>query len=144
MIHLIRNNRYIIKYPIAKEFIKFCIVGLSNLVIDMAGYYVLTRFAHLYYIIAGVISFTIAVTWSFYINSKWTFKVEKDTSWNRYIKFIVANLISMIISLSLLFMAVDILGWHDMMAKLVSAVFVAMLNFSINKYWTFGTRRDVG
>lgn len=137
----LRKNKIIIKYPIIKEFIKFCLVGMTNLVIDMSVYYFLTRFLHLYYIVAGCISFVISVTWSFYINRKWTFRMAHDDSSSRYFKFFGANFISIVINLTLLYLMVDFWHWHDITAKLITTVIVAFVNFSLNKYWTF-SRED--
>ncbi|MBI5766025.1 GtrA family protein [Candidatus Falkowbacteria bacterium] len=125
------------KYPIAKEFIKFCLVGLTNLAIDMSGYWIFTRIFHIYYILAAVFSFFIAVSWSFLINRRWTFRHDGKNIKEQYVKFIVANLISMAINLSLLYILVDYAGFHDLGAKLLTAFMVAFFNFSLNKSWTF-------
>ena len=142
MIKFIRQkfNQIIIfkKYPVAKEFIKFCLVGFSNLILDMSGYWIFTRVFHLYYILAAVLSFSIAVTWSFFVNRRWTFRRRGSGFAGQYFKFIAANLISMALNLSLLYLFVDYGGLHDLLAKLISSFFVAFVNFTINKFWTFG------
>ncbi len=125
------------KYPIAKEFIKFCLVGLTNLAIDMSGYWIFTRIFHIYYILAAVFSFFIAVSWSFFINRRWTFRHGGKNVREQYIKFIVANIISMALNISSLFIFVKYFGFHDLAAKLLSTFIVAFVNFTLNKIWTF-------
>ncbi|MFA5029388.1 MAG: GtrA family protein [Patescibacteria group bacterium] len=125
------------RYMIAKEFIKFCLIGLTNLFVDMSVYWLLTRFFHFYYLLAAIFSFVVAVTWSFYLNRHWTFRhQEKDLS-RQYIKFFIANLISIFINLSLFYVLVDYWHFYDLLAKFLAAMIVAFLNFSLNKFWTF-------
>ena len=141
MISIIKNkigNHFIFKkYPITKEFIKFCLVGLTNLLIDISVYWFLTRWLNLYYLLAAVGSFVVAVTWSFFINQKWTFRYQGNDLRLKYIKFFVANFISMILSLCLLYVLVDIIGLFDILSKFLVAVVVAFVNFGLNKFWTF-------
>jgi len=136
------------KYPITKEFTKFCMVGLTNLVVDMVFYLLFTRFFHLYYIFAAIISFVFAVSWSFFINRRWTFRHQEKDLFTQYIKFVIANLVGLLINLLLLWIFVDFIGLHDLAAKLIVTVIVSFVNFMLNKLWTFRksvdlTSRDV-
>lgn len=133
----IRNINFFICYPIAKEFIKFCFVGVTNLAVDILVYWFLTRAVDLYYFYAAVLSFVVAVTWSFLINRRWTFRHQGSDLGGQYIKFFVANLISMAINLSLFYLFVDYLNVYDLLAKALVAIIVVFFNFSLNKFWTF-------
>ena len=137
IIDSIRNINFFLRYPIAKEFIKFCFVGVTNLAVDIVVYWFLTRALDLYYFYAAVVSFCVAVTWSFLVNRRWTFRHRGSDLGGQYLKFFVANVISMIINLSLFYIFVDYLLVHDLLSKVVVAVIVVFFNFSINKFWTF-------
>ena len=134
----------IVKYPIVKEFIIFCSIGLTNLAVDFSVYIFLTRVVHLYYIVAAIISFVVAVTWSFYANKKWTFKYSGGNLRLVYIKFFIANSISIIFNLLIFYGFVEY--WHvwDLLAKFLSSVVASFLNFSINKFWSFRIKESPG
>jgi putative flippase GtrA len=125
------------KYPVTKEFVKFCLVGFTNLLIDIFVYWLLTRWLGFYYLLAATMSFAVAVSWSFYFNRRWTFRHLHHNILRQYLKFFVANAISLFANLSLFFLLVDLLALYDLLAKLLVAVIVAFLNFSLNKFWTF-------
>ena len=112
-------------------------VGFTNLFIDILIYWLLTRIAHWQYLLAAVCSFTVAVSWSFFINRRWTFRHQEPDLHLQYAKFFMANCVSLVFNLSLLYFFVDFCGLHDLLAKLVTAFFVAFLNFALNRFWTF-------
>lgn len=122
---------------LTKQFIKFCLVGLTNLVVQLCFYFILTRFFHLYYIIAAVLAFIVAVTWSFYINKKWTFKQTDNDHKDQYVKFFIANSLIAVISISLLSLFVEKFGIHDLLSQFLASVICAIINFTINRFWTF-------
>ena len=125
------------RYPIAKEFVKFCLVGFLNLLVDMSVYWIATRIFGLFYILAAVLAFIVAVTFSFFINRSWTFRYQGTDLKLRYARFFVANLIAIAINLILLYLLVDIVGIYDIWAKLIITVVMSFFNFSLNKFWTF-------
>ena len=138
MIKRLRKLSIFKKYPIGKQYIKFCLVGIINFSVDFVIYFVLTRFFRFYYLLASFFSFVLAVTVSFYGNSRWTFRGScGNNQTSSYFKFFVANSISMAISLVFFYVLVDFLGWHDLWAKLMVNVAVSVLNFCLNKFWTF-------
>ena len=79
----------------------------------------------------------VAVTWSFYINKKWTFKLNDGDHREQYLKFFLANSLIAIISIGLLSLFVERFGIHDMVAQLIAAVICAVINFALNRFWTF-------
>ncbi|MEK7653523.1 MAG: GtrA family protein [Patescibacteria group bacterium] len=138
------NNFYLFqKYPVSKQFVKFCLVGTSNMILDILVYWFLTRIFNLFYLLAAVCSFIVAVSWSFYFNRRWTFRHLTGNPTNQYLKFFVANAVSMVLNLFLFFLLVDVFKVYDLLAKLMVAVIVAFFNFSLNKWWTF-RKSDVG
>ncbi|MDO8669176.1 MAG: GtrA family protein [Candidatus Buchananbacteria bacterium] len=128
------------KYPITKQFVKFCLVGSTNMVIDISVYWFLTRVFNIYYILAAFLSFVLAVTWSFFINRRWTFRHGGKDTTSQYVKFFAVNTVVMILNLSFLFILVDWLDLYDLAVKLLAAIVFSLVNFSFNKLWTFRAR----
>jgi len=134
------DNFYLFhKYPVTKQFVKFCLVGFTNMAIDILVYWFFTRLFNIYYILASVLSFVVAVTWSFFMNRRWTFRYNGLDMTSQYVKFFVVNISVMVLNLSFLFILVDWFGVYDLLAKLMTAVVLAIVNFSVNKLWTFRT-----
>ncbi len=110
---------------------------MGNVFLDIGFYWFLTRICHLQYLLAALCSFIIVVSWSFYINRKWTFRHTGTDLRRQYIKFFTANSISAALNLTLLFLTVDYLNIYDLLAKIIVSVTVGLFNFSLNKAWTF-------
>ncbi len=127
----------IAKFPLVWQFFKFCSVGITNLAIYLGIYWLLTRLLHWHYLPASAVSFAIAVTWSFYLNLKWTFMGHGGNRRQQYVKFIIANLICLGLNLLLLKFFIDSLKIYDLIAQLLQSVIVAFFNFGINRFWTF-------
>jgi len=130
------------RLPLMKEFIKFCLVGLTNLAVDFFVYWLLTRFFNWYYLLAAVASFLVAVSWSFFLNKRWTFRHRGGNLSRLYVKFFLANAVSIIFNLGLLYILVDFFNLHDLLAKLSASAIVAGFNFSLNRFWTFRRGTD--
>jgi putative flippase GtrA len=131
------NKLYLFqKFPFIKQLIKFFLVGTSNTALDFIVYIVLTRIFHVYYLIATTISFIVAVTWSFYLNRRWTFRVKRGLI-PQYGAFFLVNTAVMLLNVGLLYVFVDYLKVDDLLAKLGITLILGILNFTVNKFWTF-------
>ena len=131
------DDFYIIrKFPVLKQLIKFFLVGASNTALDFVIYIILTRVFHLYYLIAATISFIVAVTWSFTLNRSWTFKVKRGLA-TQYPIFFLVNFGVLLLNNGILYLLVDYSRVNDLLAKLLASLILGIINFTINKLWTF-------
>jgi putative flippase GtrA len=124
-----------------KMLLKFALVGLSGVGINMAVYmYLIALNTH--YLFAAVCSFGVAVTNNFAWNAVWTFKgraQDKSVS-KKYVSFLVISTINLGINLLLLQFLAGRAG--AALAQLVSIAVVSGLNFLLNYLITFGEKRS--
>jgi len=120
-----------------KKFIKFCLVGVSNTLIDYGIYFLLTRGFSLHYLLANFFSFSLAATWSFFWNKYWTFKNYQRGIFSQYLKFFLVSLGGLFWSSLFLYFFVQILNLYDLISKILVIIIVVFWNFFLNKYWTF-------
>lgn len=92
-------------YRVLRQYAKFCLIGFTNLGVDLCIYWALTRHIAFFdnlQIAAHVISFSIAVTNSYIWNTIWVFKAGRAHSRRkeatRFGKFLVVNVIGLLIS----------------------------------------------
>lgn len=123
-------------HALAEQFIKFCLVGFSNLVIDFSVYFFATRVFHLYFVLANVCSFAVAISWSFWLNKRWTFRND-NRDYRQYLKFFIINVSGMLWQTTLLYLLVTVWRWHDLLAKGLAVVIVTFWNFSLSRWWAF-------
>ena len=134
-------RKYILKFPSLKQFVKFSFVGVINTSIDFVIYLALTRLIYwfaVYYLVANAISFSLAVTNSFILNKRWTFKdLNKEQLHLKYFKFFLVNIFSLIIVEILLFLLVNKFGIYDLFAKVIVLLYYVVSNFLLSKFWVF-------
>lgn len=122
------------------SFIKYAIVGCLGLVVDLGLFYLLHEVLDVNYLISNIVSSSLAVLHNFILNSFITFKV-RDKLVQRFVSFYLVALIGMGVSSGILALMIDVLMLHSMFSKAVSVFIVAILQYFINKKWTFGEKK---
>ncbi len=138
-----------IQRPGLRQFVKFCLIGLTSMVIDVGIARYLTYEMQYHWILAQVISFALAVTNGFVWNSLWTFRGLGSGSRHAiYLKFVGVNVLGLLFNLIIMkgvFFAFTghIINQgnpdktHWAIAKGIAIVLVAIWNFQANKHYTF-------
>lgn len=124
----------------AKQFMQFALVGVSNTLISLGIYYLLLHF-NVYYIIAHVVGFLISVLNSFFWNSRFVFRRQTHKK-IAFFKTLISYGVTFLLSTSLLYLMVDIIGVPDKIAPIINMFITTPLNFLLNKFWAFGKKKD--
>jgi putative flippase GtrA len=119
---------------------KFCAVGASGYVVNLAVYVALLRGAGLHYLSAAVASFGFAVTNNYALNRLWTFRALRGHVYFQGLRFLVVSLVSLGGNLLVLRALVG-LGAEKVLGQAIAIVLVTPLSFVGNKLWAF--RRPV-
>jgi len=138
--NFISQMKIFIDRKTGRQFIYFCIIGGINTALDFGVYILLTRsssFFKEYFFIANIISFSIAVTNSYILNRRYTFKSNNGNIRSEYTKFIIVNIFGVIFNTLILVFMVDTFGIHDLIAKAIAVGVVLFWNFYMNRRWTF-------
>jgi putative flippase GtrA len=115
---------------------KFCAVGASGYLVNLAVYALLLRGAGLHYLLAATGSFLVAVTNNYTWNRVWTFRGQRGHVAYQGLRFLVVSTIALAANLMLLYGLVS-LGVGELPAQAVAIVLVTPLNFVGNKLWSF-------
>lgn len=117
------------------EFLKFGIVGLMNTIISIVIYWVLLRL-NINFLVANIISYSLGVINSYYFNSRWVFSSTNERR-STLLKFIIVNLIVLVITTNILKLLVDSININPYLAQLFTVAIGMVINFILNKFWTF-------
>lgn len=116
---------------------RFCAVGASGFVVNLAVYALLLRGAGVHYLLAAAGSFLVAVTSNYTWNRLWTFRRERGHVGYQGLRFLIVSTIALAANLLVLFLLVE-LGIGKLPAQAAAIVLVTPLNFIGNKLWSFG------
>jgi putative flippase GtrA len=115
---------------------KFCTVGASGYVVNLAVYTLLLRGAGFHYLLAATGSFLVAVTSNYTWNRLWTFRGQRGHVGYQGLRFFVVSTIALGANLLVLYLLVHS-GVGKVIAQAIAIVLVTPLNFVGNKLWSF-------
>jgi len=123
-----------------EQLLKFCVVGASGYVVNLAVYTLLLDVVGFNYISAAVGSFLVAVTNNYGWNRIWTFRAHRGGVAYQGMRFFIVSTIALLANLAVLHFLVT-LGLGEVVAQAIAIVLVTPVNFVGNKLWSFGPRR---
>jgi putative flippase GtrA len=118
---------------------KFCTVGASGYVVNLAVYATLLAL-DVHYLVAAVCSFLVAVTNNYLWNRLWTFRHQRGHLVFQGVRFLVVSTIALGANLAFL-SALVALGMPKLPAQAIAIALVMPWNFVANKLWSFRRRR---
>lgn len=121
---------------IARQFVKFGIVGIANTFISLLIYYALIYFKT-NYILANTIGFIVSVINAYYWNNKFVFKKSAERNLKPLIKCFISYGITYLLITMMLVVLVKNLGLSEIIAPIINLLITIPLNFLLNKFWTF-------
>lgn len=116
------------------QFVKFCLVGVSNTAISLIVYYIFVLINKDLYILGNAVGFVVSVLNSYFLNSKFVFKKE-DERVKTVVKTFIAYGTNLIIGTVLLYLFVDICHISEFIAPLLNLIITIPLNYILNKFW---------
>ena len=119
---------------------KFCTVGASGYVVNLAVYTVLLYAAGFDYRLAATFSFLVAVSNNYTWNRLWTFRGQRGHVAYQGMRFLIVSVVAYVANL-LWLSALVTLGMHKVAAQALAIILVTPLNFLGNKLWSFRRER---
>jgi dolichol-phosphate mannosyltransferase len=119
---------------------KFCVVGASGYLINLAVYAVLLRGFDVHYLLAATGSFLVAVTNNYLLNRVWTFRDDRGHLAYQGLRFLVVSTVALLANLAALHFLIEG-GVGKLLAQAIAIVLVTPLNFVGNKLWSFSSTR---
>lgn len=116
------------------QFVKFCIVGISNTAISLAIYYIFVLVNKELYILGNVCGFIVSVLNSYFWNSRFVFK-KRDEKGKTLVKTFLAYGTNLLVGTGMLYLLINALKLSEYIAPLINLVVTIPLNFVLNKFW---------
>jgi dolichyl-phosphate beta-glucosyltransferase len=126
-----------------RTFIKYCLVGVIVTSVDFAIFALCFYEFRFGSIGAKLLAFSCAVIVSYALNRTWTFRNRDRKVRQQFSKFLTVSLVGAGLSTLGIYVQIDALAIHPLLANGITSVLVLLWNFLANKHWTFrvGKRR---
>lgn len=124
---------YLEKYH---SFFLYCLIGLSGATLDFLAFLFLSYVVGINETIAGPSTNIVGIVNNFVWNTLFNFKT-RDKYWLRFFLFLLIGGVGIIITAGIMYVFHDILGIDGRIVKAASIVFIAIVQYFLNKNITY-------
>lgn len=119
-----------------RQFFWYSIIGFSGVTLDFLVFYFLNHELGIHHQVANLASVSIGITNNFILNAFFNFRMT-DRLFTRYLKFLTVGLLGLLLSSILLYVQIDVFSIRPLIAKIVTIGFVVVIQFTLNKKFSF-------
>lgn len=126
------------------RFVRFAVVGLSGVFVDMPIFWALTRFAHVHDLVAILPAYAAATVWNFTLNDMWTFRDRGERTsrarLTRLGKYALVSLPPLAYRMATYWPLKELSNVQYMTAYAIAIAVGMVWNFGVNFLWTWRKR----
>ncbi len=126
------------------RFVRFALVGLSGVLVDMPIFWALYNYTSLPDLIAILPAYAAATVWNFALNDAWTFRDRREHTRRskliRFAKYALVSLPPLAYRLAVYWPLKELSGLQYMLAYTVAIIVGMAWNFGVNFLWTWRKR----
>ena len=119
------------------QFIKFCVVGGTGVVVDFGITFLFKEKLKLNKYIANSLGFMAAASTNYLLNRWWTFRSHDTEVAQQYVQFVGISAIGLILNNIIIYLLNDKARLNFYLSKLIAIGLVTLWNFFMNYYLTF-------
>lgn len=125
------------------ELIKFGFWGAVSTGINLLLFYLFIFFG-MPYIVSNVVSYIIAVIFSYVFNNRFVFKETKDKESTKQLKYFTVRAISIAVDSIILAFLHETIGLPLMVSKILDSVVIILSTYIVSKFWIFTRKKNDG
>lgn len=123
---------------------RFIVIGGICFSVNLVVLYVGTDLLGWHYMMSMLLSIMVANTLGWLLNHHWTFSPSGLRWWTEYGRYMSVCISSSLIGALLMVFAVSLIGVHYLLANVVIAVLMLLVNFWAHRDWSFASSRVKG
>ena len=131
-------------YKKYKEAIDYLFWGGVAFVLSMVLFYLFANVMQIYEQVANILSWIICVIFTYMTNRIFVFQSKVKgikNVFNEFKDFVTARLLTLVMENVILFVMIDLLTIHNMIAKLAGQFVVIVTNYILSKLWIFKKKK---
>ena len=129
-----------------KETITYVIFGGLTTLVNYAVYYLFYKFTMVDPVVYNIIAWVVAVLFAFITNKLFVFEsrtFKADVLFTELASFVGARLLSLIFETAFIALTVKVFNMNELIAKIITAVFVIIFNYFASKFFIFKNKPSV-
>lgn len=122
---------------ISREVFFYLVFGVLTTVVNIISFAILSRMFGIGTVVSNVIAWFLSVLFAYVTNRRWVFLSTGGNVFREMLVFFSGRLCTGVLDTLVMFITVDLLGWNDLMMKIISNIIVIILNYIISKFFVF-------
>ena len=133
-----RGVKILLRFMEPKRFMKFCIVGITGVGVNIGLYLLLTRGLMIFYLLSSALAIEVSILSNFTLNNFWTFRGRtSQTFLQRMIRFNLICIAGAAINVAILAVLHGRFGFSDVVSQLIGIGAATLWNYGLNITWTW-------
>ena len=134
-----------LRFRQSEEFIRFALVGLSGLLVNLGSYVLLTRKMGLNIALASPVAIELSILSNYFLNDVWTFKHRRVTipAYRKLFRFHVAAALAGSLNYLVFLTLVYYMHVYDILTNVIGISIGMLVNYSLNSIWTWHRSRPM-
>lgn len=129
-----------------REIILYLVAGVLTTIVNIISYHIFCNIIGIESLISNGIAWVLSVLFAYVANDRFVFvqeKMTKQQEFKKFIKFITARLFSFGVDEAGMFLFVEIVFIHNIIAKIIMNVIVVILNYIFSKVFIFKNKDTI-
>jgi polyisoprenyl-phosphate glycosyltransferase len=135
-------NRSVGNNPLG-HLLRFLTTGIFTNIINFGVFWLLLRLLTVNYLISSIAGFFAGFILGFFLNRRFTFRVESGRVGNQMVKFLIISLISLGANIGSIYICVEWFHIIPEISQIIAILVSTAINFSGSKFWVFGQEKNV-
>lgn len=136
------KNKLIKLFEKYREIIMYIIFGGLTTLINITCFVLINKVGVFHYQITNIIAWIISVLFAFVTNKYFVFNSKsKSNLLKESVKFYGSRLISLAFDIVLMYILIDLINSNDLIAKIITNIFVIIINYVISKKFIFKNKQ---
>jgi len=130
----------IIRKLLTREVIVYIVFGVLTTVVNFIAFYLFNDLLKIHYFWANAMAWVAAVAFAFVTNKQFVFESrswEVKTTLREAVGFTGGRVLSLLLEQGGLLLFVELMHMKEMIAKIILAVVVVIVNYIFSKLWVF-------
>ena len=127
---------------VSREVFFYLVFGVLTTLVNIVSFAILTRLLSAGTVLSNVIAWFLSVLFAYVTNRIWVFQSKDGNVFREAAAFFSGRIGTGVLDTVVMFITVDLLGWNDMVMKVISNIIVVILNYIISKFFVFKGGKD--
>lgn len=119
------------------RYLKYCIVGGIGIIVDFSLFMVFVKIFQINYIVANIISISVALILVYFLQKNWTFQYQIKEQTKTFQRYLVSIILVFIFNSGILIILVGLLMFDVIPSKIIQIILSTFLGYILTNYFVF-------